>query len=88
MAITFGVHQKKEKKQVIIIAVLVVVGVLVVMFIMKRQPASLPVEMSNPAGPEINWEALSDQRIKDLQPFEEIPVFEGEVGRENPFLPY
>ena len=88
MAITFGVHQKKEKKQAIIIDVLVVVGVLVVMFIMKRQPASLPVEMSNPAGPEINWEALSDQRIKDLQPFEEIPVFEGEVGRENPFLPY
>ena len=88
MAITFGVHRKKEKKQAIIIAVLVVVGVLVVMFIMKRQPASLPLEMSNPAGPEINWEALYNQRIKDLQPFEEIPVFEGEVGRENPFLPY
>ena len=88
MAITFGVHRKKEKKQIIIIAILVVVGVLVVMFIMKLQPASLPVEMSNPEGPEINWETLSDERIKNLQPFEEIPVFEGEVGRENPFLPY
>ena len=59
-----------------------------VIFITKYQPASLPVEMSTPAGPEINWEALSDQRIKELYPFEEIPAFEGEVGRENPFLPY
>jgi len=88
MAITFGIHQKKEKKQIIIIAILVVVGILVVMFIKKWQPASLPVEMSNPAGPKINWETLSDERIENLQPFEEIPVFEGEVGRENPFLPY
>ncbi len=88
MAITFGIHQKKEKKQVIIIAILIVVGALVVMFITKLQPAPLPVETSNPAGPEINWDALSDERINDLHPFEEIPAFEGEVGRENPFLPY
>ena len=88
MAITFGVHQKKEKKQIIIIAALIIVGALVVMFIIKRQPALLPVETSNPTGPEINLEVLSDERIKGLQPFEEIPIFEGEVGRENPFLPY
>lgn len=37
---------------------------------------------------EINFEVLKNPLLQDLQPFEEIPSFEGETGRENPFLPY
>jgi len=37
---------------------------------------------------EINFEVLKNPLLQDLQPFEEIPPFEGETGRENPFLPY
>ncbi|MCH8741425.1 hypothetical protein IH779_00830 [Patescibacteria group bacterium] len=47
-------------------------------------PSSLPQEKKT----EINFEVLKNPLLQDLQPFEEIPSFEGETGRENPFLPY
>ena len=37
---------------------------------------------------EINFQALKTPFLKELQPFEQAPVFEGEIGRENPFIPY
>ena len=37
---------------------------------------------------EINFEVLKNPLLKNLVSFEEIPPFEGVVGRENPFLPY
>lgn len=36
---------------------------------------------------EINLEALENPVLQELQLFEEIPPFEGEIGRDNPFLP-
>lgn len=37
---------------------------------------------------EINFSVLESDILKGLEPFEKIPPLEGEVGRENPFLPY
>jgi len=37
---------------------------------------------------EINLELLNNAAFQKLQSFEEILPFEGEIGRENPFLPY
>jgi len=37
---------------------------------------------------EINLKVLESPALQELQIFEEIPPFEGEIGRENPFLPY
>jgi len=37
---------------------------------------------------EINFEVLKNPLLQNLVSFEEIPPFEGEVGRENPFLSY
>jgi len=37
---------------------------------------------------EINFEVLKNPLLKNLVSLEAIPPFEGEVGRENPFLPY
>jgi hypothetical protein len=37
---------------------------------------------------EINLKLLENPAFQELQPFEGINPFEGEIGRENPFLPY
>lgn len=37
---------------------------------------------------EINFNALKNPAIQNLQVFEEIPPYKGEIGRDNPFLPY
>lgn len=37
---------------------------------------------------EINFEVLKNPSLQELRPFEEIPPFGEEIGRENPFLPY
>jgi len=37
---------------------------------------------------EINLQVLDNPILNELQPFEEIPPFEEEVGRQTPFVPY
>jgi len=37
---------------------------------------------------EIDWQLLEDPRIAEFIPFEEVPPYEDEIGRENPFVPY
>jgi type II secretory pathway component PulC len=38
----------------------------------------------------VDFDSLENQKefLEKLNPYEEIPKFEGEKGRENPFLPY
>jgi len=38
--------------------------------------------------PEIDFSVLESEILKEFEPFEKVPPFEGEVGRENPFLLY
>ena len=33
------------------------------------------------------FQVLTDPRLKELEPFEKTPPFQGEVKRENPFFP-
>lgn len=37
---------------------------------------------------EIDFEVLESPVLEALESFEKIPLFEGEAGRENPFLAY
>lgn len=37
---------------------------------------------------EIDFEFLKSPKIEELQIFEKNPPYEGEIGRENPFIPY
>lgn len=36
----------------------------------------------------INWSTLQSDQVTELQVFEQIAPFEGEVGRTNPFITY
>lgn len=88
MAITFRFYQKKEKKLILVAIVVLAIGGIIIGVILGERPAPLFLKVSKPAEPQIDWEILSDSRLEKLQPFEEIPPFTEEVGRENPFLPY
>jgi hypothetical protein len=46
------------------------------------------IEVEKPREPQINWEVLEGEEISNLQPFPEVPDYQGPVGRENPFLPF
>jgi len=37
---------------------------------------------------EIDFETLKSPDLEELQLFEKTPPYEGEIGRENPFIPY
>ncbi len=37
---------------------------------------------------QINFNVLNREDLKNLTTFEKVSSFEGEIGRENPFIPY
>ena len=67
---------------VILITILVLWGG----FLGKEEPI---IDIERPIKKiEIDFKVLESPVFKELQPFEKIPPFEEEIGRENPFTPY
>jgi len=91
MAITFLEKRKKLREliPVVVAAILISAFILWRGFFVKGEP-QLPGELlEKPAKKiEINFQVLKHPIFKKLQLFEKIPVFEQDLGRENPFLPY
>ena len=91
MAITFLEQRKRQKYLVpFLVAVLLLTGfVLLRGFFTTERPLPLSELPERPIKQvEINFAALEHPFLKELQPFEEIPAFTGEVGRKNPFILY
>ncbi len=89
MAITF-IQERKKQKYLFVIFILLI---LTIIFIFQLKPFAKTELTVSPQAFEakkvrINLEALKNPAIEELQSFEEIPQFEEEIGRENPFLPY
>jgi LPS O-antigen subunit length determinant protein (WzzB/FepE family) len=88
MDINLGSHHKKEKTLILVIAIIFAVGAIVMSFILGQQNiVPLVLEPVKPLEPKIDWELLTSNRLEKLQPLQKMPVFEDEIGRENPFLP-
>jgi len=91
MAITF-LQAKKRQKNLTLILVLVIIAILVIVwqgFLKGGGTPTLPyVTPLTPRGVNIDWPTLEDSQITELQAFEKILLFEDEIGRENPFIPY
>ena len=83
---TLGGEKQKYLTWIFLILVLLLVVWFSRGFFIKPPPPSPPPPQ--PKKVEINFEALKNPLLKDLNPFEEIPIFEEEIGRENPFLPF
>ena len=91
MAITF-LQEKKRQKYLILILALIIIAILIIVWQgFLRREAPLSPAVSLPLTHQkifIDWPTLEDVRVSELQAFEAILPLEGEVGRENPFIPY
>jgi len=91
MAITF-IQQRQKQKYLILLTIILVIITLVFIwqnFLAKpKEPIPSEEKVFTPKELKINFETLNSPILKELQPFEEIPPFEGAIGRENPFIPY
>lgn len=93
MAITI-IQEKKKQRYLILVLSLIIFAILFVVWLgFSRSKATPPVSVSPSAiytfpQVKINWQLLENIRLEPLQPFEEISSFEGEFGRNNPFIPY
>ena len=91
MAIDF-LQAKKQQRYLILILALVIFAILIIVWQgFFKAPAVSLTPLATPALPQkviINWSTLQAPQLKELQVFEEISPFEGEIGRENPFIPY
>lgn len=90
MAVDFKEKRKKQKYLIFIGAgILIVMGIILYFGYFKKSkeatvsgPAFIPKKKI-----EINYKILESPILKELEPFPETPDYEGEIGRENPFLP-
>jgi hypothetical protein len=81
-----------EKKQKYLTYVLgaCILGIILVLWY-RSHPNSQTTQIMIPKAPQeirVNFGVLENPILKELEPFAEIPPFEGTVGRENPFNPY
>jgi len=90
MAITF-LEQKKKQQQLLPILVLVIIITSFVVWwgFLKEEKEVVLEEITSKMFREvnINFQFLQDFVPEDLESFEETPVFEEQIGRENPFIP-
>ncbi|MFC1789415.1 hypothetical protein ACFLYY_00385 [Patescibacteria group bacterium] len=90
MAINFSEKNKNRQKILIIVFILVVLVTAVILgknYLEETEEVSIQTITIIHPDIKINFEFLKSQELSELQPFEEIEAFEGETGRDNPFIP-
>lgn len=86
-------EQKKKQKYLLGVVGIVILTIAGVMYfgLFKGEGGSGVIDMAlvNPINEiEIDFSVLDNPFFEKIKPFETIPDYEGEIGRENPFLPY
>ncbi|MDP3093940.1 MAG: hypothetical protein Q8N16_04300 [bacterium] len=88
MAIVFSENRKKQRYLILIFVVVALLTAGIFWFGVLRKPSPELPAFSLPAkGVNIDFSVFKKPILKDLELFEEIPNFEGESYRENPFSP-
>ena len=84
--------QKKKQKYLLGLAglvVLTIAGVIYFGFFRERKDVVVGVTpVSSVEEIKVDFSVLENPFLEKMKPFEKIPEYEGEIGRENPFLPY
>ena len=90
MAITFIEKRRRLRYLVPVLAIVILITAIVLWqnFFVEEKPLLLPSIEVPTKKIEINYEILKHPLLEELQSLEAIPLFEEEVGRENPFIPY
>lgn len=82
---------KERKAQKYLLSILLVIILLIISLVYFNffySPKEIKKIPSVSRKIEINFSIFETEIFKDLQPFIEIPPFEENFGRENPFTPY
>ena len=91
MAVTFT-QEKKTQKYLLAILILIVLAVITIVWFGFLKKDTIEGRQKFPAfarqEAQIDFDLLDNSILDKLYPFEKIAPFEGEKGRENPFLPY
>lgn len=91
MPVNFIQQKKKQKKMLLIVIGVIIITALILWLGYFREPkesVSETPEISSIRRIRVNFEVLKSPFLKGFDLFEKIPPFEGELGQENPFLPY
>lgn len=90
MLINFSEKGNRQKYLIVFLIMIVLVTIFVLRKNILKTPISiLPApEVFQPPSIEINFEALKNPAIKELQLPEAEKPFDGKAGRENPFVSY
>lgn len=92
-------QQKKKQGYLLWVAIVIIVLMIAVLWfgVFRKEEGEIETDCEISADCEeiwfieeinIDFGVLENPFFEKLNPFEEIPAFEGEIGRENPFLPY
>ncbi len=89
MAIKFQQQVKKQRNFIIlfIILILIITFVLLWGFRTEEEPSGILISRRLKKF-EINFDIFQNPLLKQLQLIDKIPAFEGELGRDNPFIPF
>jgi len=91
MPVNFIQEKKKQKYLIISFGIILLVSFVVLWFgYFKKTKSVFPQIPINHYYREIkiNFDVFKNALLKEFQPFEKATPFEGEKGRDNPFLPY
>lgn len=90
MAVTFIEERKKQRNLIWIFIIIVLIMVVIWWqgFFKKPSLKGIEIPVFEFKKIEINFEVLENPILKELQLFEKIQPYEGEIGRADPFLPY
>jgi len=88
MAITFFKEKTKNKYLIVLLGVVILGAIFLVWQKFSQKTNTSSLLPSAPEEIKINFSMLENPFIKELQPFPEIPPFEGQTGRTNPLSPY
>ena len=90
MAITFLEQKKKQQQLLLILMLAIITTCFIVWWGFLREEEEVVFEEITPKmfrRVNISFQFLQDFVPEDFESFEKTPVFEGQVGRENPFIP-
>lgn len=92
MAIDF-VNKKKKQQHLLIFAIIIIAIAFLILWFgyFGKQGDSVTAEYIDTVvvkrAINIKYDVLKDEFFERLQPFEKISEYEGDFGRDNPFLP-
>ncbi len=89
MAITFQKQIKKQRNLIFIFVILILIIIIILWlgFRTEEEPSEILIS-KRLKRIEINLEVFQNPLLQQLQLIDKIPGFEGDLGRENPFIPF